>query len=224
MSNRNQIEALTIEQRVACQSDIDVLTCSICLSLMTAPVKQCTVGHNGCGSCMDEVASTIGTCPQCRIPISNGRLLRSTDVNKILLSLKIHCVNHFIYDRESNKWEKNSKGCPVITTVEKSDNHQSTCKYNLVKCPFQGCNVNLFENEMASHIAQCQYQEKIPCPFGPNGTKPEVDQHIRNLLSNHIRINQERMEDIFFDLHQQITTSIELSLEINRNVFSNFLF
>ncbi|EGG22029.1 hypothetical protein DFA_01918 [Cavenderia fasciculata] len=201
MSN-NPREALSIEQRVANQSDLDALTCPICLSLMTAPIKQCLSGHLGCESCLDRVARSTGTCPQCRTPISNGRLSRSLLADHMLSSLRVHCVNQFKYSQESKKWEKDARGCQEITTVATSNDHKTICRYNLLKCGHQGCDVEVLKDDMPGHRAQCKYQsrEKISCPFGTDvcaytGTKTEVDQHILGSLSNHIKANNQRVDE-----------------------------
>ncbi|EGG22019.1 hypothetical protein DFA_01908 [Cavenderia fasciculata] len=195
----NDRETLSIEQRVASQSDLDALTCSICLSLMTAPIKQCVSGHLGCGSCLDKVAETTGKCPQCRVPISNGGLSRSLLADNMLSSLKIHCENYFQYNQESKKWVKDARGCQEITTVATSNDHKLICKYTLYRCQHKGCDAEVLKDDMTSHLAQCKYQqqqqqqsqEKISCPFGNDickfiGTKKEVDKHILNELSKHI--------------------------------------
>ncbi|EGG22020.1 hypothetical protein DFA_01909 [Cavenderia fasciculata] len=209
-------ESLSIEERVANQSDLDTLTCSICLSLITAPVKQCVSGHLGCEACLDHVAKTTGTCPQCRTPILNGGLSRSLVAAHMLASIKIHCENQFRYSNEQKKWVKDARGCQEIVTVETSNDHKLICKYNLLKCPHQGCNVEVLKDDMTSHLVQCKYQsrEKISCPFGTDickfiGTKTEIDQHILNQLSDHLQVNNQRIDDKFNSLQQEFTKSIE---------------
>ncbi|EGG22015.1 hypothetical protein DFA_01904 [Cavenderia fasciculata] len=220
-------ETITIEQRVANQSDLDALTCAICLSLMTSPIKQCVSGHLGCGSCLEKVS----TCPQCRVSISNGGLSRSliTDhmlshlrVNNQIVLIKglyspiIHCVNYFKYNQDSKKWVKDARGCQEIVTVATSDDHELTCKYNLLKCQHQGCNEEVLKDDMTSHLAQCKHQpkEKISCPFGTDickfiGTKKEVDQHILNSISDHIESNNQKMDDKIKALEKKFSESME---------------
>ncbi|EGG22021.1 hypothetical protein DFA_01910 [Cavenderia fasciculata] len=195
--NDDDLESqLSIEQRVVNQSDLDALTCPICLSLMTSPVKQCVSGHLGCESCLEKVAETTGRCPQCRIRISKGKLSRSLLADQMLSSLKvgilsvvgsmdIHCENQFRYNKETDKWEKDENGCQEITTVATSDDHMKTCKYNLLKCPFG----------------------EDFCDF--TGTKEEVDKHILSELSDHIAGNHQYMNCQIESLKQQFNESIE---------------
>ncbi|EGG22022.1 RING zinc finger-containing protein [Cavenderia fasciculata] len=205
-------EALTIEERVASRSDLDTLSCAICLSLVAAPIKQCASGHLGCGGCLDQIARSANPiCPQCRIPISNGRLSRSLVADHMLSSLKVHCVNHFKYSHQRKKWEKNARGCQEIVTVATSDNHKLTCQYVLVKCQHKGCNEESLNDEMANHIVQCEYRSNIPCPFDDickfTGTTTQLAQHILNSIYEHVKVNKE-IEDIKIrSLEQELSKS-----------------
>ncbi|EGG22018.1 RING zinc finger-containing protein [Cavenderia fasciculata] len=208
-------ESITIEQRVVNQSDLDALTCSICLSLMTSPVKQCISGHLGCQSCLEKVS----TCPQCRVPISNGGLSRSLITDHMLSSLRIHCENQFRYDNEQKKWVKDEKGCPKITTVATSDTHKLTCKFNLLQCENQGCDEQVLKKDMDSHLEQCKHQQEFRCPFNVcqyTGKRKELDQHILNDIAVHISNNNYEMDCQIELLNKTCAESIE-SLKVSNN-------
>ncbi|EGG22023.1 hypothetical protein DFA_01912 [Cavenderia fasciculata] len=178
--NNNRAE-LSIKQRVASQSELDALTCPICRFLMTAPVKQSS-------------SETTGTCPQCRIPISNGGLSNLLLADHYLSHLRVDSlVNQFRYNQENKEWEKDARGCQEIVTVEISKDHKLICKFNPVKCKHQGCDVEVLKEDMDSHlvlisflligiyivqddypyllctILLCDFRPNIPCPYSDVG-------------------------------------------------------
>lgn len=85
------------------------LRCSICFDILNEPQTVRTCLHKFCNTCIVNHVRQSGNCPQCRIPIGNKRVLRSsTNIGKII-GLLLNDVQQY-NENHAKKREEKLKG------------------------------------------------------------------------------------------------------------------
>ncbi|CAH1779015.1 unnamed protein product [Owenia fusiformis] len=139
-------------------------------------------GHTFCKRCIrgqnDNV--TLKTCPIDKREIHNKDLI----VNKALVGqigdLEIYCRHALVFSPTEMDYVLDESGCPEKITLSKREEHENTCMYALVVCPYNEYSCGKFRKlQLEHHLQTCCY---VPCPYRDRGCdvtgrSNEVSQH-----------------------------------------------
>ncbi|XP_061892249.1 RING finger protein 151 isoform X2 [Entelurus aequoreus] len=127
------------------------LICTICQGVLRCPVRA-TCHHIFCKKCILRWLKRQETCPCCRKPINACKIYVMFRLSKSIGHLKIKCKNE-------------SRGCTVTFPLSEQYSHKMSCLYELVPCPYQGCNAQLMRCELDTHSRHCDHWRE-PCHMG----------------------------------------------------------
>lgn len=144
------------------------LKCGICFSLLQSPV-QCRHGHLFCAACL----ANVSICPECRVPCTPETVARALFVEKTILSLKLHCVYHFL---ENGSPDASGQGCPAVISRAEQSTHQATCKYRFVDCEF--CGRRLRFHSLDGHLGQCLHVLEHCSKCGTSVRRMDKERHV----------------------------------------------
>ena len=143
-------EELSFVKEVPEQIEIE---CPICLNILTDPHLVSCCGYNFCGSCIQEVKASNGSCPMCK------EKKYQTMVNKerirIINGLEVYCSNK----KKGCRWKGELKN--MSTHLEKATVGIRVCQYEEVKCRHEKCQ----ERKQRRHLKNHEDKECPQCPF-----------------------------------------------------------
>jgi len=127
---------------------LTLLECPVCLDHITPPIKQCIKGHLVCTDCFPRLPH----CPTCRSTMSAERNLGMEQVSRLL---NFPCRYH-------------PMGCKVATSLNKKGEHERSCDYLQLKCPFHGqCS---FQGALTMVVPHLRTDHNVnPAPIRPSG-------------------------------------------------------
>ncbi|KAJ7984703.1 hypothetical protein DPEC_G00357500 [Dallia pectoralis] len=99
------------------------LLCTICRCVLRCPVKV-ACNHVFCKTCILQWLRRQETCPCCRKPINPSCMFVMYGLSKTISRLRIKC---------------NNEGCSATFPLSEEFLHSSTCRFQWVPCPHQGC-------------------------------------------------------------------------------------
>ena len=143
------------------------LCCPVCKSVFGEPVISVKCGHTFCKQCIIKLANENRNCPIDNILCDSSSLVPNKALEAQIDDLSIHCC-HGIKSSDSGKtWEVDTEGCPEILKYGKREEHEITCKYQLVMCNYGGklCE-KIRQKDLDEHYQKCT---KISCPFNEFG-------------------------------------------------------
>uniref|UniRef100_A0A1X7SL45 RING-type domain-containing protein n=1 Tax=Amphimedon queenslandica TaxID=400682 RepID=A0A1X7SL45_AMPQE len=101
------------------------IECPVCLNILTDPHLVSCCGHNFCGSCIERVKASNGSCPMCKekeyIVVVNKERFR------IINGLEVYCSNK----EKGCEWKGELKNMSTHLNKEK---REGECQYEEVKC------------------------------------------------------------------------------------------
>jgi len=143
------------------------LCCPVCKSVFCEPVISVKCGHTFCKQCIIKLANDNGNCPIDNVLCDSSSLVPNKALEAQIDDLSIYCC-HGVKSNDSGKtWEVDTEGCPEMLKYGNREEHESTCKYQLVMCSYGGklCE-RIRQKNLDEHFKICS---KIPCPFNEFG-------------------------------------------------------
>ena len=146
-------EELSFVQEVPEQIEIE---CPICLNILRDPHIVSCCGHNFCGSCIERVKASNGSCPMCKEKeyqsFIDKKCLRNIN------GLEVYCINK----KKGCQWKGELKNMSTHLNKEK---REGDCQYEEVKCQYEECQErkqrrylkNHEDKECPQRPFQCQY-------------------------------------------------------------------
>lgn len=148
------------------------LYCVICLNLMK-DAMQLECPHGMCNFCFQSLSKSSKDrnveflCPNCRAPIDEDKVRPAGMVNRMILSVKVKCVN-------------TKAGCEWTGEVSNMKDHQNNfCEYQIITCDFEGCNLEVRKAEILEHKKSCNFR-LVLCDYCQ-------ESHVYNDIPTHLR-------------------------------------
>ncbi|CAG2175107.1 unnamed protein product [Oppiella nova] len=105
------------------ESDIEELSCGICLNIIKAPVIVPCCRQAFCHDCISDWLTNNNDCPLDRAPLTVDGLQKPPRLLETMLGkLKISCDNK-------------DYGCPEVVPLEDLDHHKANCEFKATQCP-----------------------------------------------------------------------------------------
>ena len=145
-------EELSFVKEVPEQIEIE---CPVCLSILTDPHLVTCCGHNFCGSCIERVKASDGSCPMCKE--KEYQSFVDKKCLRIINGLEVYCINK----KKGCQWKGELKNMSTHLNKEK---REGDCQYEEVKCRYEKCQ----ERKQRKHI---KFHEDHRCPQRPSNCK-----------------------------------------------------
>ncbi|XP_076856401.1 RING finger protein 151 [Brachyhypopomus gauderio] len=117
------------------------LICIICRGVLRCPVRV-ACSHVFCKKCILQWMRRQETCPCCREPISPSLMFVMLKLSKSISHLHIKCRNE-------------QQGCTATFPLSDQHLHSSTCPYECVQCPRDGCGKRMLRRDAWAHMQTC---------------------------------------------------------------------
>ncbi|XP_057298499.1 TNF receptor-associated factor family protein DDB_G0290965-like [Hydractinia symbiolongicarpus] len=145
-------------------------------------------------------------------------------LDRIIAAIKVKCTN-------------NQLGCEWNGELQMMEDHQSTCKYQMVECPFDGCNEEMQRQALHKHKSICEYRV-IQCDYCTESFLPnelqnhfEVCEYYPVTCSNHLcselvpkcKIENHLLKDCLYQLIDCSFHSIGCSVKVLRKDLNQHL-
>ena len=127
------------------------IECPVCLNILTDPHQVTCCGHNFCGSCIERVKASNGSCPMCKEKEYQSFIDKKC--SRIINGLEVYCSNK----EKGCQWKGELKNLPVHLNKEK---REGECQYEEVKCRYKKCK----KRKQRRHL---KYHEDRECPQRP---------------------------------------------------------
>ncbi|XP_011409018.2 PREDICTED: TNF receptor-associated factor 3-like, partial [Amphimedon queenslandica] len=127
------------------------IECPVCLNILTDPHLVSCCGHNFCGSCIERVKASNGSCPMCKE--KEYQTMADKKCSRIINGLEVYCSNR----KEGCQWKGELKNMPIHLNKEK---REGECQYEEVKCRYQKCR----QKKQRRYL---KYHEDKECPHRP---------------------------------------------------------
>jgi muramidase (phage lysozyme) len=119
--------------------------CPLCEGIYLNPVVD-TCGHVFCRICILRHLENSKTCPITSNPLEESHLTVLVIVNNILEKQMVLCKNRDFH-------------CEWIGKLMELEKHLTIdCKRQIVTCPNEGCNANVFREDLLGHQSICDYR------------------------------------------------------------------
>ena len=132
------------------------IECPICLNILTDPHLVSCCGHNFCGSCIERVKASNGSCPMCQeeeyqVVINKERL-------RIINGLEVYCSNK----KKGCQWKGELKN---ISTHLNKEKREGECQYEEVKCRYEKCQERKQRRYLEDHEDEECPQRPFECQY-----------------------------------------------------------
>ncbi len=173
----------------------DSLRCPLHKGFFNLPViAKC--GHTFCRACITQQGKPL-QCPLDRIALRTEDLIPNLAVSQQINDLLVYCK----YGTKDDGGDVivDPEGCPVKLRYSNKVEHEATCDYAPVRCPYNETCPPLKRRQLQHHLASCTH---IPCPHrsaGCNfeGTKMGLEEHLMNCgyesIKDYIARNEEQL-------------------------------
>ena len=141
-------EELSFVKEVPEQIEIE---CPVCLNILTDPHQVTCCGHNFCGSCIERVKASNGSCPMCKEKEYQSFIDKKC--SRIINGLEVYCSNK----EKGCQWKGELKNMSTHLNKEK---REGECQYEEVKCRYEKCQ----ERKQRRYL---KYHEDKECPHRP---------------------------------------------------------
>ena len=141
-------EELSFVKEVPEQIEIE---CPVCLNILTDPHQVTCCGHNFCGSCIERVKASNGSCPMCKEKEYQSFIDKKC--SRIINGLEVYCSNK----KKGCQWKGELKNMSTHFNKEK---REGECQYEEVKCRYKKCQ----ERKQRRYL---KYHEDKECPQRP---------------------------------------------------------
>ena len=138
------------------------IECPVCLNILTDPHIVSCCGHNFCGSCIERVQASNGSCPMCneeeyQVVVNKERL-------RIINGLEVYCSNK----EKGCQWKGEWKN---MSTHLKKRKRRGECQYEEVKCRNRKCRERKQRRYLKDHEDSECPQRPFQCQYcGEEGT------------------------------------------------------
>ena len=149
LANSNGSE-LSFVKEVPEQIEIE---CPVCLNILTDPYIVSCCGHNFCGSCIERVKASDGSCPMCKE--KEYQFIINKERLRFINGLEVYCSNK----EEGCQWKGELKNLSTHLNKEK---REGDCQYEEVKCRYKKCQERRQRRYLKDH------EDKV-CPQRPFG-------------------------------------------------------
>ena len=106
------------------------IECPVCLNILTDPHLVSCCGHNFCGSCIERVKASNGSCPMCKE--EEYQAIPDKKCLRIINGLEVYCSNK----KKGCQWKGELKNMSTHLNKEK---REGECQYESVKCRYKKC-------------------------------------------------------------------------------------
>uniref|UniRef100_A0A1X7T114 RING-type domain-containing protein n=1 Tax=Amphimedon queenslandica TaxID=400682 RepID=A0A1X7T114_AMPQE len=135
------------------------IECPICLNILTDPHQVTCCGHNYCGSCIERVKDSDGSCPMCKE--EEYQSFVDKKCLRIINGLEVYCSNK----DKGCQWKGELKN---MSTHLKKRKRRGECQYEEGKCRNRKCREKRQRRYLKDHEDrecpqrpfQCQYCEE----------------------------------------------------------------
>ena len=127
------------------------IECPVCLNIMTDPHQVTCCGHNFCGSCIERVKSSNGSCPMCKEKEYQSFIDKKC--SRIINGLEVYCSNK----EKGCQWKGELKD---MSTHLNEKRREGECRYEEIKCQYLRCR----EKKQRRYL---KYHENNKCPHRP---------------------------------------------------------
>ena len=140
------------------------IECPICLHILTDPHLVSCCGYNFCGSCIQEVKASNGSCPMCKE--KKYRTMVDKKCSRIINGLEVYCSNK----EKGCQWKGELKN--MSTHLEKATGGRvRVCQYEEVKCRHEKCQERKQRRYLKYHEDNECHQRPFECEHcGEEGT------------------------------------------------------
>lgn len=155
------------------EKTLNLLTCSICLHVMEAPVSIVKCQHTFCRYCLNKLFTpkllpngirtevTVAHCPQCRDVFTKLEIVSSRMIHEFIETLKVPCIH---------------RSCDWVKSYSELESHvNNDCKF-LKQCE---CNYIFDSSDLEEHQQQCQ-AFKLQCECGKLIQRSAIEYHLKN--------------------------------------------
>ena len=152
-------EELSFVKEVPEQIEIE---CPVCLSILTDPHIVSCCGHNFCGSCIERVKASDGSCPMCKEKEYQSFIDKKC--SRIINGLEVYCNNK----EKGCQWKGELKNLSTHLNKEK---REGECQYEEVKCQYKKCQERKQRKHIKFHEDHRCPQRQVECKYcGGKGT------------------------------------------------------
>ena len=152
-------EELSFVKEVPEQIEIE---CPVCLSILTDPYIVSCCGHNFCGSCIERVKASEGSCPMCKE--KEYQTMADKKCSRIINGLEVYCNNK----KKGCQWKGELKNMSTHLNKEK---REGECQYEEVKCRYEKCLERMQRRYLKDHEDKECPQRPFECKHcGKGGT------------------------------------------------------
>ncbi|XP_019860742.1 PREDICTED: TNF receptor-associated factor 3-like isoform X2 [Amphimedon queenslandica] len=127
------------------------IECPVCLNILTDPHLVSCCGHNFCGSCIERLKASNGSCPLCKE--KEYQAMVNKERFRIINGLEVYCSNK----EKGCQWKGELKNMSTHLNKEK---REGECQYEEVKCRYEKCQ----ERKQRRYL---KYHEDRECPQRP---------------------------------------------------------
>ncbi|XP_011404978.1 PREDICTED: TNF receptor-associated factor 3-like [Amphimedon queenslandica] len=138
------------------------IDCPICLNILTDPHIVSCCGHNFCGSCIERIKASNGSCPMCK----EKDYLSFVDkkCSRRINGLEVYCSNK----EKGCQWKGELKN---MSTHRNKEKIEGECQYEEVKCRYEKCLERKQRRYLKDHEDRECDQRPFQCQYrGEEGT------------------------------------------------------
>uniref|UniRef100_A0A1X7TRU7 RING-type domain-containing protein n=1 Tax=Amphimedon queenslandica TaxID=400682 RepID=A0A1X7TRU7_AMPQE len=106
------------------------IECPVCFNILTDPHLVSCCGHNFCGSCIERVKASNGSCPMCKE--KEYQAIPDKKCSRIINGLEVYCSNK----EKGCQWKGELKNMSTHLSKEK---REGECRYQNTKCKYKKC-------------------------------------------------------------------------------------
>uniref|UniRef100_A0A1X7TNN2 RING-type domain-containing protein n=1 Tax=Amphimedon queenslandica TaxID=400682 RepID=A0A1X7TNN2_AMPQE len=135
------------------------IECPVCLNILTDPHLVSCCGHNFCGSCIERVKASNGSCPMCKE--KEYQAIPDKKCSRIINGLEVYCSNK----EKGCQWKGELRN--MFTHLNKGK-REGECQYQPVDCVFSwaGCNDKPLRKDVHVHTADTKHMTLLAVACG----------------------------------------------------------
>ena len=138
------------------------IECPVCLNILTDPHLVSCCGHNFCGSCIERVKASNGSCPVCKE--EEYQAIPDKKCLRLINGLEVYCSNK----EKGCQWKGELKNMSTHLNKEK---REGECQYEEVKCQYEKCQERKQRRYLGDHEDKECPQRPFQCQYcGEEGT------------------------------------------------------
>ena len=132
------------------------IECPVCLNILIDPHLVSCCGHNFCGSCIERVRASNGSCPMCKE--KKYQVMVNKERFRIINGLEVYCSNK----EKGCQWKGELKNMP--THLNKTF-RRGECQYEQVKCQNKKCQERKQRRYLGDHEDKECPQRPFQCQY-----------------------------------------------------------